>query len=357
MSFFASTKFLITRRYDLNNAYYYLSGGYGDIVRQLTFFKNLLGKSTLIRVFVSSEFTELIYIFVPAEMLSQIIFITKDDEILALEKILRSEVGFSDTSSPDSFYGGLPISRIKALHCTYYTFLLDIVRAGKIDYEDTIKSIFRIPFDSKPFLDLKYSETLLSSFNELKIKIGLEKPVALLNVVNLSHKTLSIAGWRTIVYMLLENGYKVIINITLRAGSHTRLNLLNDSKLLINALRNEIDGLDGVFFADIPGHFLPLFVSWPKVCLGCSGGAMDVSANLGKNDVLILASDFRWIQEGDTDHNYFTDKDPVWRSTLERAHINNRQILFLGRSKGYFDEQECLDGILEYLKLNLSRHT
>lgn len=336
----------------MDYAYYYLSGGFGDIWRMVIYVCRLLRRSKDVKLIVHSEHFPILKLVVENDQFSRITTLTSDQsdelsQILKNDKISCTELKIEDGKR------GMPYGWIKPLHYTYYPYLFRLLLNRKIDPDFVIKAIMGIPFASEPFLDLNYQKCDIKKIDELFGMKREKEKVALINVVNMSHVSLSNEVWLEVIELIVRHGYRVLINSTLKAGSFSHL--LQEAEVLVNFIKEKYETSARVSIITVQGDLLPLLCRRIDLCVGCTGGAMSVAAILGSCDVIYFATDFKWDNGEimyEEAYNPFAD---AFISLQAQAKQTDRKILFIGREgKGSrFSERVTLDRMQNYLSGSL----
>jgi hypothetical protein len=264
---------------DSRYSYFLLHASFGDKWMILSFLPELLSLQRKVKVIASQSDAELLRIFIGPEELSRAIVFLEDNIISEIHLAICLNPQCSHalnldihqlTQTRTVINDGFPINTIRHLHIVNYPYFSDLHLVHGVPYAELLKMLMYLPPSASSHQPRFYTS------DDIKLAEGLVKAefpneldkILLINIVNISHKSLSDEQVSRIVDSFISYGFKILLNIT---G-------LDDFEK-INP-RSKINS--SVRCISIPGHLLGLVSDFVDGVFGVVGGAMCVATYFSK---------------------------------------------------------------------------
>lgn len=284
---------------DENYNYYALHASFGDKWCILSLMAHHLRYYKATRVLASRKDKDIIDIFLGRAVREERFIFVDDASLVSLTALIRPvslasvqvvdfacapDCGLSVT--PYLLATGIPPKTIRHLHIVYYPYFSELIHLHGVTYGSLIRTLLYLPRSAqteKPKFyqpdDHRLVEELLRG-SPLNPEVTSSARVVLLNVVNISHSSLSLEQLAVVLTILESRGFDVLVNAAQAP------NLADYENLVAARSRSRL--------VAVPGKLLALLSSHVDAVIGVLGGAMNIAVQFGSSHVLSLQTSSLW---------------------------------------------------------------
>lgn len=275
-------------RLDPDFSYMMLHASFGDKWCILSFVPELFKLHPKIRILASNSDRDLIRVFLGKEECERRIIFLNERRFEEIFNLISDSPFYSDPISIDKnileqtssvISVGFPRNKIRHLHIVKYPYFSDLHITHGVPYSTLLKMIMYLPANahshSPEFYsadDRRAAKGIVAIDNEQDNSIKV-----LFNVVNFSHKPLSLNQIGIVIDEFAKNNIYVLLNITQHQGEYELKNIFNK--------------LSNIKIVEIPRHLLPLVCDDVSGIIGVIGGAMNIAAQFSSTPCLSFYTD------------------------------------------------------------------